>query len=450
MNLGIESEIIEFKKSTSEIKEAMDDICSMLNKHGYGTLYFGVKPNGDVIGQEVVASTLDDIARTIKEAIKPMIYAETEKVNLNDKFSYIIVKFNGKERPYSSYGRYYKRVVDRAEEMTPSELRNVMFDTDYSSIWENNLSNYTIDDVDDKALKSFYDRAVSSGRLKSLDTYNKMELLTILDVIKDNKLTNAGYVLFSNKKPVVLKMAVFMSDERINFNDIVRLEDNIYNLIDQGISYINRHIDWKVELSSDGLTRDEIPEVPVEAIREIIVNSFAHANYRGDTEHEISITPTEIEIYNPGEFLTNYTPLDFVSRRIPSVPRNKKILDILFKSKNVEIQGSGFRKTYKQCEKYNVKTEYRFTDFGFSFIFKRKSNKNVTVNDTLNVTEDKKSTEEQILEILKSNPNSTREMISKKINKTVRTVQRALNILRNNNKIERIGNDKAGYWKVND
>lgn len=281
MNLGIESEIIEFKKSTSEIKEAMDDICSMLNKHGYGTLYFGVKPNGDVIGQEVVASTLDDIARTIKEAIKPMIYAETEKVNLNDKFSYIIVKFNGKERPYSSYGRYYKRVVDRAEEMTPSELRNVMFDTDYSSIWENNLSNYTIDDVDDKALKSFYDRAVSSGRLESLDTYNKMELLTILDVIKDNKLTNAGYVLFSNKKPVVLKMAVFMSDERINFNDIVRLEDNIYNLIDQGISYINRHIDWKVVLSSDGVTRDEIPEVPVEAIREIIVNSFAHANYRG-------------------------------------------------------------------------------------------------------------------------------------------------------------------------
>ena len=83
------------------------------------------------------------------------------------------------------------------------------------------------------------------------------------------------------------------------------------------------HYDTKT-LKSDSVTRDKIPEVPVEAIREIIVNSFAHANYRGDTEHEISITPTEIEIYNPGEFLTNYTPLDFVSRRIPSVPRNKK------------------------------------------------------------------------------------------------------------------------------
>ena len=122
MNLGLESETLEFKKSTSEINEAMDDICSMLNKHGYGTLYFGVNPNGEVIGQEVSASTLDDVAKTIKQAIKPMIYAEIEKHDLNEKFSYIEVKIKGTERPYSSFGRYYKRVVDRAEEMTPSEL----------------------------------------------------------------------------------------------------------------------------------------------------------------------------------------------------------------------------------------------------------------------------------------------------------------------------------------
>jgi ATP-dependent DNA helicase RecG len=448
MNLGLESETLEFKKSTSEINEAMDDICSMLNKHGYGTLYFGVNPNGEVIGQEVSASTLDDVAKTIKQAIKPMIYAEIEKHDLNEKFSYIEVKIKGTERPYSSFGRYYKRVVDRAEEMTPSELRNVMFDTDYTSHWENNLTNFTIDDVDDITLRNFYDKAVSSGRLESLDVYNKLDLLTILDVIRDNKLTNAGYVLFSNKKPVVLKMAIYMTDERIKFTDMVRLQDNIYNLIDQGISYINRHIDWKVELSQDGITRDEIPEIPTESIREIVVNSFAHANYRGDTEHEISITPSEIEIYNPGEFLTNYTPLDYASRRIPSVPRNKKILDILFKSKNVEIQGSGLRKTYKQCDKFNIKTEYRFTDFGFSFVFKR-NNSNVTVNVTQNVTAKKISSEDQILNILKINPYATREMISKEINKTVRTVQRALNILRDNNKIERVGTDKVGYWKIN-
>ena len=45
MNLGIESEILEFKKTTGEINKAVDNIASMLNKHGHGTLFFGVSPN---------------------------------------------------------------------------------------------------------------------------------------------------------------------------------------------------------------------------------------------------------------------------------------------------------------------------------------------------------------------------------------------------------------------
>ena len=35
MNLGIESETLEFKKTTGELEKAVDDIASMLNKHGH-------------------------------------------------------------------------------------------------------------------------------------------------------------------------------------------------------------------------------------------------------------------------------------------------------------------------------------------------------------------------------------------------------------------------------
>ncbi len=63
MNFGKETETIEFKKSTSELKEGMVSISSILNKHGVGTLYFGIKPNGDVIGQEVSESSLRDVSR---------------------------------------------------------------------------------------------------------------------------------------------------------------------------------------------------------------------------------------------------------------------------------------------------------------------------------------------------------------------------------------------------
>ena len=45
----------------------------------------------------------------------------------------------------------------------------------------------------------------------------------------------------------------------------------------------------------------------MEAIREIVVNSFAHADYRGISENEIDITPTRVEIYNPGTFPSGNT-----------------------------------------------------------------------------------------------------------------------------------------------
>ena len=93
----------------------------------------------------------------------------------------------------------YKRVVDRAEEMTPSELKHMMFETDYTSMWENNLTKYTLDDIDDKALKNFYDKSIACGRLESLDIYNKEEPLRFLGLYENGHLTNAGYVLFSNK-----------------------------------------------------------------------------------------------------------------------------------------------------------------------------------------------------------------------------------------------------------
>ena len=50
-NIGIETEQIEYKKTTGELKEAITSIVAILNKHGSGELYFGVRNNGDVVSQ---------------------------------------------------------------------------------------------------------------------------------------------------------------------------------------------------------------------------------------------------------------------------------------------------------------------------------------------------------------------------------------------------------------
>ena len=442
MNLGIESETLEFKKTTGELDKAVDNIASMLNKHGHGTVYFGVSPNGEVTGQQISASSLDDVAKKIKEAIKPMIYPEIKQEKLDGKHV-IRVDFSGMEKPYSSFGRYYKRVFDRTEEMTPDELKHMMAQTDVSSYWENNLTMYGLEAVDKEALNRFYKKAISCGRLEKMPEYNEEELLAGLGLYENKRLTNAGYYLFSNRKPVVLKLAVFVTDERINFSDIDRVEDNVFNLIQKGYSYIKEHINWGVK-TDNGTSRIEIPEIPIEAIREIVVNSFAHADFRGNSENEIDITPTQIEIYNPGEFPENYTPEMFAKQRIKSMPRNKVILTPLYKSKDVEIFGSGFRKVYSFCEKSGNKTGYASANGGFSFIFYRDRNENVTTN----VPEKRIPTDSSVYMLLKENPAQTRDELARQLGKTVRTIQRALDKLTAEGKIRRIGSNKKGYWEV--
>ena len=70
------SESIVFKESISQLSKSMDDIASILNKDGEGVLYFGIKPDGEVCGQEITEKTLNDVAENIKTSIKPMIYRE--------------------------------------------------------------------------------------------------------------------------------------------------------------------------------------------------------------------------------------------------------------------------------------------------------------------------------------------------------------------------------------
>ena len=73
MNLGAETENVEFKKTTGELREGIISLSSMLNKNGYGTLYFGVRDNGEVIGQQIGDRTLREISQAIANFLKPQI-----------------------------------------------------------------------------------------------------------------------------------------------------------------------------------------------------------------------------------------------------------------------------------------------------------------------------------------------------------------------------------------
>ena len=442
MNLGKETETLEFKKSTGEMKEAMVSISSILNKHGIGTLYFGVKPNGDVIGQDVSESSLRDVSRTIFEQIRPQIYPAIEEVKLDDK-QLIRVEFSGESAPYAAAGRYYLRTADEDREVSPDELKAFFIANRNQDKWEKAKSEALSTQIDRTALKEFWTKAISAGRLPE-GRYTCPLILKRFGLVKEDSLTNAGEALFGNTRPVSLKAGIFATDEKLTILDMKLYEDNIYNLLNEAESYILKNIRWRTEINRS--EREEIPEIPVAAIREVLANSFAHAIYGGRTTHEICIHPNMITIYSPGEYASKYKPEDYIRSNIESEIRNATIAKILYLNKSIEQFGSGFKRIHSLCQDHGIRYAYENNKNGFKFIFYRpqlqSDIQSVTYDVTLNATE------MAVVTILRQKPDSSREEMASKVNKTVRTVQRALDSLKEKGYIRRTGSKQRPMWEV--
>ena len=132
---------------------------------------------------------------------------------------------------------------------------------------------------------------------------NASEALNKLGLLSDyGKLNNAGSYLFSSKKPLMIKLANYPTDSRVDFGEIKEFKGNIFECINEAISYIQNHISFKSQLT--GIQRVEMPEIPLRAIREIVVNSFAHCSYArtGDC-NQYSVYKSYVKIYNPGSII---------------------------------------------------------------------------------------------------------------------------------------------------
>ena len=71
-----------------------------------------------------------------------------------------------------------------------------------------------------------------------------------------------------------------------------------------------------------------------------------------------------------------------------------------------------------------------------------------TVNDTVNGTVKLTKTQEQILKIIKDNPQITQNKIYEISGIPLRTIKRNIDVLKNEEIIKRIGSDKKGYWQI--
>ena len=369
MSIGRESEILEFKKSTGELSEGVISIAAMLNKHGSGELYFGVRNDGTVLGQQIGESTLRDVSQVVAAHIDPKIFPTIELVYLDDK-PCIYVKFTGDDAPYLAYGRGYIRVADEDKQMPASELedyilrKNIRKDT-----WDSETSDKTPADVDDAVLQVYLERANRAERI-SFTYSTKEDVLNRLDLIENGKLKNAARALYVGWPLLEIQMAIFAGTERLTFNDIQRESGSVTDLIKAAERYIRNNTRWRVVFDGS-LQRKEIPEIPMDAIREAIINSYCHRDYRSSQNNEVTIHSDRIEIYNPGTFPEGMTPEDYFKGNIRSIKRNPLLAQLLYYTKDIENFGTGLKRISDECAANNVKVDFQMMKHGFVVVFYR-------------------------------------------------------------------------------
>ena len=139
-------------------------------------------------------------------------------------------------------------------------------------------------------------------------------------------------------------MAIFATETKLTFLDIDQVFGNVFELIEIGENYIRKNIKWPVNFHTGKLEREEIPEIPLTAVREAIINSLIHRNFKDPKSNEIAIYKDRVEIFNPGEFPDGYKPEDFIKGKEGSIPRNPLITNTLYLSKDIEKWGSGLKK----------------------------------------------------------------------------------------------------------
>lgn len=441
----MENETKEFKKTTGEINEGIVSIVAILNKHKKGELFFGVKNDGSPFKFEITDSTLRDVSRKIYEAIRPQIFPVIETISLNG-VDVIRVEFSGEDIPYSAFGRYYIRVADEDRELSPQELRKIMISKEYEENWCDKITAYTAEDIDDNSLLNFYHSASECGRFPKIG-YEKETILIKNNLMRNGHLTNAAVMLFSKWKPITLKLVVFATSARVTILEMKTVKGNIFELIDEAMNFVMENIRWRVVIDEKSTQRKEIPEIPLVALREVIMNSFAHARYDGNVQHEIDVYSNRISIINPGSFANDFTPYDFYKRDLKSYLRNQSIADALYLCKDVETCGHGLKKVYQLCNDSKVDISYINNENDFTIEFSRADRNEVgEINGEING--ELSQQEQAVLSVFRKNKNAIKKDIITETGYSSRSIDRVIRLLKNKELIKRIGANKNGYWEV--
>jgi len=454
-----ESNTLEFKTSTANVKSAFETICAFLNGKG-GTVLIGVKDKGQIIGQNVTDNTRREIANGIKK-IEPTPPIDVHYVKVKENKFVIAIRVNaGDHVPYIYDGRVFQRNESQTDRMTQHRYEQLLVKRgQLNHSWEEMIATgYTLHDLDHEEIYRTAMDGIAENRIPASIAKEGIEkILRQLDLLIDGKLKRAAVALFGEKiksgyTQCWLKMARFRgTDKSGDFMDNQQIHCNVFRMLEEADNFLRKHLPIASYFKPDQFKRIDKPALPVLAVREALVNAFCHRNYADRSGYiSIAIFDDRVEIWNDGT-LPGKLKLADLTRKHDSVLRNELIAKVFYLRGYIEAWGTGTTKMVDLCKEDAIPApEFSERTGGLVVTFKFKEPIGVTTRQTAIDRLSLSVRQEEILHILQDKKTlSANEIFSKlKEPPSLRTVKTDLSALQKFGLIEQQGRGPSTVWKI--
>ena len=378
-----ESKRLELKEIIPSHEKIAKTVCAFANTSG-GKLVIGVKDNLKIIGIDDgnIFEIKDSLISVIYDKVSPTIMVDIFTVAIENKLILVIDVSKGAQSPYHIKKAGNKEEVyirlgatnRKADNETINELyrqsRNISFDEEIDY-------NYNLEELDLSPLST---RFLKLGI--DLDESNIINLGLAKKEVNTLYPSKGLLILMGSYEHCSIKCAKFKGDDMVEFIDKKEYNSNIFSQLENAESFCYNHINVGAKIK--GLQREDIPEIPIEAIREALVNAIVHRDYTNSgRDIKVNIFDSYISIISPGSLPPKIIFEDIFNGR--SEIRNKIVARVMNKLNFIEKWGTGINRILTSCVKRGLKRPeiIENNDFFEVKLFRPKAESSVNNNQTI-------------------------------------------------------------------
>lgn len=351
-----ESASVEFKSSTANLARAAESLCGMLNGAG-GVVLIGVTDRGDVVGQQVADVTLRDVAGVLRE-FEPSAPIEIERVVVGPDREVLVLRGRSTldEGPWLWKGRAWQRIGPTTSAMNQTDYFRLLMSRGRGvTLWETlPAHDYDIADLDEREILRTLRLGIECGRIPDDAGNSVPEVLDRFGLRRDGRLLNAAVVLFAKRvtpdyPQCGIRLARFVGTTKDEFLDNRQEYGHAFALLDEAMTFFRRHLSIASRFQADNIVRQDLPEYPILALREAVVNALIHRSYvEVGGAVSVAIYSDRLEVWNDGVLPFGQLPEE-LKRSHPSRPRNPLVANAFFRRGLIEAWGRGTQKIVELC-----------------------------------------------------------------------------------------------------